>query len=118
MANPIRGEVTLQAGDEAFTLSFSVNAIVELEDHLDLPVSKIANLLNDPENVRMKTVRALIWAALRDHHEHVTIIEAGKLATRVGVAGCMEKVGRAFQLAFPDAEDEEKTSRPQKAKAG
>jgi len=118
MANPHRGAVALQAGKSAFTLSFSVNALCELEDALGLPVAKIAAGMNDPENVRLKTVRALVWAALRDHHEEISLKEAGEIINDAGIPACMEKIGQAFQLAFPDQpEAQEEGARPQKAKA-
>ena len=114
MANPHRGSVALQVGDRAYTLSFSVNAICELEDALGQPVAKIAAGLNDPENVRMSTVRAIIWAALRDHHSEVDFKGAGEIATEAGIPACMEAIGKAFNLAFPEAKED---ARPRKAKA-
>lgn len=116
MANPHRGSVALQAGDRAYTLSFSVNALCELEDALEQPVAQIANALNDPDTVRLTTVRALVWAALRDHHEDVTLKGAGEIITDAGMPACMEAIGKAFKLAFPEQEAKE-DARPQKAKA-
>lgn len=116
MANPHRGSVALQAGDRAYTLSFSVNALCELEDLLGQPVAQIAGSLNDPGNVRMSTVRALIWSALRDHHAEVGLEGAGEIATEAGITSCMEAIGKAFKLAFPESEGKE-SSRPPKAKA-
>src|SRR5690606_4502101 len=116
MANPFRGGVPLTVGDKTYTLSFSVNAICELEDHFGgKPVAQIADGLDDPKNVRMSTVRALVWAGLRDHHEEVSLKDAGLLASEAGVPACMEAVGRACQLAFPEQEAGDKP-RPQKAK--
>lgn len=95
-------------------MSFSVNALCELEDHLGMPVAKIASGMENPENVRMSTVRALVWAGLRDHHPDLQLREAGDIATEAGIPACMEVVGKAFGLAFPEAEA---TANPQKAKA-
>ena len=117
MANPHRGSVALQAGDHAYTLSYSVNAICELEDHLGMPVAKIVNLMKDEENIRMATVRALIWGALRDHHEDIGLKGAGEIATTAGISACMEKVGKAFELAFP-SEAKGKPRPPRAARAG
>lgn len=103
MANPHRGSVALQAGDRAYTLSFSVNAICDLEAEVDKPVAEIIAAIQDPKQLRLSTVRVLVWAALRDHHEEVTIKEAGVITTDAGIQAAVEKVGRAFQLAFPEA---------------
>lgn len=116
MANPHRGSVALQVGDRAYTLSFSVNAICELEDALDMPVAGIVNLLNEPERVRMSSVRTIIWAALRDHHDEVDEKAAGEIATEVGVPTVMEKIGEAFSLAFPAQEGKGKPRPPKAAK--
>lgn len=114
MANPHRGAVTLQAGEEAYTLSFSINAICELEEALDMPVAQIAERLRDEANIRMSTVRLVIWASLLDHHK-VGLSDAGEIATAAGIGPCMEAVGRAFSLAFPEARG---NARPPKAAKG
>lgn len=115
MANPHRGEVAISVGDREYKLSFSVNAICELEDALDMPVSKIADSLNDAAGVRMSMVRTVVWAALRDHHEEVTVKEAGQIATDAGIPAVMEAIGRAFTLAFPDGSEAKGKANPQKA---
>lgn len=107
MANPHRGEVALHVGDKTYTLSLSVNAICELEELLGEPVTKIAASLRDPEGVRLTTVRALVWAALRDHHEGVTMKDAGSIATEAGVPAVMAAIGECFNRAFPSAEEPE-----------
>jgi len=112
MANPHRGEVSLKAGDTTYTLSLSANAICELEDHTGRDIGDIASSLNG--NVAMKLVRALVWAALQDHHPDMDIKGAGRVITEAGMPACMEAIGVAFQRAFPDAE--EGSARPPKAK--
>jgi hypothetical protein len=116
MANPHRGHVALVAGDVSYTLSFSVNALCELEDNIGLPIARIADELNDAENVRLSRVRAVLWAALLDHHPGMDLKTAGKIATEAGLPVCMDKIGEAFRLAFPDQE-ETGQARPLKAGA-
>jgi hypothetical protein len=113
MSNPHRGSIALQAGDRAYTLSFSVNAICELEAELDKPVTEIIAGIQDPKQLRLSSVRALVWAALRDHHEDVTIKDAGRITTDAGIQAAVEKVGEAFRLAFPEAKG--KTNPPKAA---
>lgn len=105
MANPHRGSVALQAGDRAYMISFSINALCELEDALDKPVSEIVTAIQDPEKVRLGGVRMLLWAGLRDHHPEVTVAEAGEIATDAGFKVAVEKIGEAFKLAFPAAKE-------------
>jgi len=101
MANPNRGGVAVSVGDDEWTLSFSVNALCELEDHLGKPVPQIVDALGDPANLRITDVRALVWAALLDHHGDISLKEAGAVAARIGVLPCLEKVGKALEIAFP-----------------
>lgn len=114
MANPHRGSVALQAGERSYTLSFSVNAICELEAELDKPVAEIIASIQDPKKLRLSSVRALVWAALRDHHDDVTIKLAGEIASDAGFEATVEKVGEAFRLAFPEVKGK---SNPPKAVA-
>ena len=71
MANPHRGEVTLDTSERTYKLSFSVNALCELEDALGKSVMEVVDELNatsdGPARISMKTLRVLIWAALIDH---------------------------------------------------
>ncbi|MHA6641349.1 GTA-gp10 family protein [Mesorhizobium sp. A623] len=115
MANPNRGQVALTVGDLEYKLSFSVNAICELETELDKSVSEIIASIQDPKQLRLSSVRALVWAALRDHHEEITIKEAGLIATAAGIQVVVEKIGHAFKLAFPDAPEAKGKANPPKA---
>ena len=101
MANPNRGDVSVRAGDDEWTFSFSINALCELEDLLDKPVAQIVVTLGDPDNMRISNVRAMVWAALLDHHDGISLKEAGDVASKVGTMDCLEKVGKALELAFP-----------------
>lgn len=120
MANAHRGTVALQAGDRAYTLSFSVNALCELEDALDKPVAEIVATLQDPAKLRLGTVRQFLWAGLLDHHKDVTVEQAGEIATDAGFSIAVEKIGAAIELAFPVADKgaKGKKGNPPKAVGG
>lgn len=114
MANPHRGSVALQAGDRAYAISFSINALCELEDALDKPVSEIVALIQDPARMRLSSVRVLLWAGLRDHHKNdvETVEQAGEIATDAGLKVAVEKIGEAFKLAFPAAKEGKAKANP------
>lgn len=101
MANPHRGQVDLKAGDKVYTLSFSINAMCELEEQIGEPFPKIAAGLNDAAGVKFSTVRALVWASLRDHHDDVSLEAAGDLVEVAGLPSVMTAIGKAFANAFP-----------------
>ena len=104
MTNRVKGEVPLKAGDRTYTLRFSANAICELEDQLDMGINQIAKQMADPEAMRMKTVIAVVWAGLRDHHPDITLAQAGEIITDASLIGSMEAVSEAFTVAFGEKE--------------
>lgn len=116
MANSKRGQVDLKAGEAVYRLSFSINALCELEDETGKSVNELVAEMNVP-NPRLSMIRMLLWGALRDHHEAVTLRQAGEIAGDAGMQATGEAVGKAFELAFPVAK-EEPGPRPQKAGKG
>ncbi len=112
MANPNRGGVGVRVGDDEWVFSFSMNALCELEDLLEKPMAQIFASLDDADNMRMSDVRALVWAALLDHQENITLREAGDVASKVGIPVCLEKIGKAVGIAFP----KKAAKNPQRAK--
>jgi hypothetical protein len=115
MANPHRGEVRLSADGEDYTLSLSINAMCELEELLGEPIAKTAMGLSAVETMKMTTVRAMLWAALRDHHPQVNIVDAGDIAAKAGITEAVKKIGEAFNLAFPQ---EQAKGNPRRAAKG
>lgn len=111
MANPTLGEVTLDAGGEAYRLVFSTNALAALEERLDMSVKKIGALFGD--DMRLGHLRVLLWAGLFDHHD-VSELDAGKIMDAAGAAAVGDAIGKAFTLAFPQEEASD-TARPRKA---
>jgi hypothetical protein len=83
-------------------MRFSANALCELEDLLDMGVNAVAAQLSNVESLRLKTVRAIFWAGLRDRHPKITLQQAGELVTEITLPRAMEMIGTAFQLAFQD----------------
>jgi len=116
MANAMRGEVPLKVGDQTYTLLLSINALCELESETGVPVPQLAESLNKPENVRLTTVRAIVWAALQERHPKVTLKDAGAIIHEAGLPAVMDAIGQAFQSAFPEATGEQEQN-PRKAKA-
>lgn len=116
MANPHKGQVALNVDGKDYTLSFSINALCELEDALGESVNAIAAQMGDSSKVRLKTIRTLVWAALLDHHPGTSVEEAGNIISAAGVPAAMEAIGGAFAKAFPDPkEGKANGSRPRKA---
>lgn len=109
MANKNKGEVSFEVNEKSYTMRFSANALCELEDVLNMGVNDVAEQMAKPKNLRIKTVRGIFWAGLRDCHPEITITQAGELIQDLTLPRCLELIGKAFTLAFQDSTK----SRPQ-----
>jgi tail tube GTA-gp10-like protein len=101
MANAHRGEVEFTVGKKVYTLKFSTNAMCELETAVGGNVIEMANSLSDTAKMSIRTIRTVFWAGLRDHHEAVTEVEAGRLMDELGLVEASQMIAKAFTLAFP-----------------
>ncbi len=118
MANPHRGELSFEVDELTYTMAFSTNSICELEEKLGRAFMSIAKELEQyiqqPETIRISTLRAIFWSGLRKHHPHLTLEDAGDLMTGSGGAlKAMELISEGFARAFPTPES--KGARPPKA---
>jgi len=111
MANPIKGEVDFPVGDAVYRLRLSINEIIQVEDLLGIGIIQIASMFNDATSLKAGSVRAILWAALREHHPEIDIIGAGDIMGEARLQPTIVHVGRALQAAFPKAEDREAPSR-------
>lgn len=114
MANPHKGEVSFEVEGKQYVLSFSANALCEMEDVLNLGVSEIASRFEQVDKLRIKTVRAVFWAGLTDKHPDLTIKGAGDLIGKLTLPKAIELIGEAFTLAFPapEASDDPRPRNP------
>jgi len=95
MANPLRGETELKAGEKSYTLAFTINSVCELEDKLDRPLTDIVADMG-----RISVVRAVLWAGLL-HHQKMTIEEAGDVMHEAGAAAAAQAINASLSQAFP-----------------
>jgi hypothetical protein len=98
MSNPHRGEVALVAGDQTYTLAYTINSVCELEEELGQSLAEIVAGMG-----RLKVIRAVLWAGLLRHHK-MSIDEAGDVMDAAGVPATVEAVNKAIASAFPPPE--------------
>lgn len=111
MANVHKGEVSFTSGSESYKLSFSANALVELEEAVGKTVQEISAEFGSPEKFRMKNLRFAFWAGLLDHHPETDLDKAKRILSGLTAMQAVSLVTRAFAAAFPD--DEGGGDRPQ-----
>lgn len=119
MPNPITGEVGCECEGQAYVLVLDVNAMCVLEAELGLTPTEISEMLGKP--LTSTATRALFYAALQEHHEGLTLKEAGKLVHVMGPVAARAKVFEALAAAWGSA-DEDRAAPPvgprKRAKAG
>jgi hypothetical protein len=115
MANRERGEVAFDALGQGWTLKLGTNAMCEIEDATGKTFSEVGEIMGDPARVTIRMMRTVFWGALRDHHEDVTLKQAGTIIDAIGMQEAGRLIGEAFQAAMPD--QKEGASGPPKAAA-
>src|SRR3546814_13466412 len=103
MANAVKGEASLKAGDKEYTLVMSVNALCEAEDVLGMATDEI--LARYSSGLSVKLLRGLIWAALQTNHP-CTVDEAGEIIEAAGVPSAKTALEQAILASMPAAEAE------------
>lgn len=101
MANRNRGEVVFIVGERSLTLHFGANAIAEAETLLDKGIGELLLGLGDKSAVRIGTLRALLWAALRRHHKDIDLLKAGDLIDEAGAVAAGVAISEAITAALP-----------------
>lgn len=100
MTNAVRGLVTAELGGKTWSLEYTIDALCQLEDLLDLSALDIlASVARG--NTRLGLTRALIWAALRVHHPEVTVAQAGEMIRHADGKAFVAKVSDAFLQCWP-----------------
>lgn len=124
MSNSFQPEVKFEAAGKSYTLVFTENSFCSLEDITgrgwpDLafemkawapPTDENGKVIpEEPEAeaarvklFRLSLVRALLWAGLQEHHDKVTLKQAGRLIGSVGgMAQAMALICEAMAKSFP-----------------
>lgn len=103
MANRERGEVEFKAQGKSWKMKLGVNAMCEIEDQSGKSISEIGQLLSDQKTATIKIVRAVLWGALQEYHDGISIREVGAIIDDIGMAEAGRLIGEAFTAATPDA---------------
>lgn len=111
MANTFRGqsdlkfkrEVEGKMVDAHFKLQYDANALCEFEEESGLKLGQMLSAMEKPEDMSMKMIRALLWAGLVEHHEEITVKEAGNILSDAGMDATMAAMKKAFTGATKSA---------------
>ena len=117
--NPMLGEASVEIGGETLTLVINNTALLALEELTDRSfLDVVAEIIAAQEAKRLQkvgTMQALVWAALRAHHDEVSTEQAGALVLRHRAA-LMTAVFDALNAALPKEDADAGEAKPPKAK--
>ena len=97
----MKGVVTFSAEDQQYSLHYTMNAICALEEAADRPFTDFLSEL-EGAGLSMRALRQLIWAGLTEFHPGISEMEAGEIATALGVPQMVVQIEKALKAAFPD----------------
>lgn len=100
----------IELGGKTYGLLFNLNAIDEIQDRFDIPISQLSELMSDERKVFkvLKTILAiLINEAIDDGdsgEEHVTEAFVGRKITVQDISNLKGKVFGAFTSGMPESD--------------
>lgn len=103
MANPHKGEVSFKAGDKDYKLSYSANALCELEEALGKSFEECFELMRSGK-VRMSDLRVMFWQGLRDHQPDTSLDDAKAILKTMKPIELGRLVGEGIVASMPDDE--------------
>lgn len=120
MSNPIKGETSFTVEGKTYTLKYSADAFVELEEKLDRGIvdvlAEMASWKDDPRRIRFGLARSVLWAGLQESQPErlpdgsanpvgVDLKLAGDLILMIGgIENAFGLITSAIAVAFPQAE--------------
>jgi len=121
MANRKTGEVVIEVEGQTYRLVLDMNALCELETVLSQP-DQIVTFTEALQKAGLGSafhIRAVMWAALREHHAEMSIKDVGVWITKVGLVNLSKHIGSMAATAVPDEQDAKdlglKKQRPRRA---
>lgn len=104
MTNSLRGAVPFRSGGADYTLHYTFDALVALEDAFDLGIEEIGAMMG---GARLKIMRKIFRIGLLEHQPDVTEQAAGEIWRLVEGEPPAFLLVKAFSAAFPDAGGED-----------
>lgn len=111
MANPVKGDVSWQVGDEEYTLVLDFNALCELETLTDEPS---ALTFQKVERGFASAVGLVVWAALQRHHAGIKVPEVRDLISEAGMESIQSTLVRLVAASTVTGEGEKKPGKPKR----
>jgi hypothetical protein len=102
----------IKLGDKEYTLLFDINAIDDIQDHLDIPISQLSDLLKD-ERKAYKVLKYLLTTLINEGiddaekgEEHVTEKFVGRKITPGNMSELKNGILASFIGSTPEPTDD------------
>ena len=105
----------IELGGKKYGILFNLNAIDEIQDRFDIPISKLADLMQDERKVFkvLKSLLAILINEAIDDSEsgepHVDEKFVGRKITVADIPTLKDKVFVAFAEGMPESDDDDPT---------
>lgn len=100
MSNLERGEVTIGAGDDTYTIRFSNRHLCELETDLNMNIQEILALF-DNNLPSMRQTRIMFRRGLMEHHEEMTLETVSGIIDKIKYPELVQALLEGIFAAFP-----------------
>lgn len=101
MSNKERGEVTIKAGDDSYTIRFANKALCELEGDMGIHIQEILSSFRDIPS--MTQTRQIFRRGLVEHHGEMELDKVSEIIDKVDymelVAGLLTGIAGAFPVS-------------------
>ena len=105
----------IELGGKKYGILFNLNAIDEIQDRFDIPISKLADLMQDERKVFkvLKSLLAILINEAIDDSEsgepHVDEKFVGRKITVADIPTLKDKVFSSFSEGMPESDDDDPT---------
>lgn len=104
--NAEKGEAAFVIGagtpdEKKYVLQFTFDSLEAIETETGESIEKVFQRITDPTKPRLRDMRILVYAALREHHPEITKKLAGDLIMAATTEKIYQAMETAAEAAFP-----------------
>ena len=95
--------VRFELNEEVFTIDYTMNALIEIEDIYE----DLNTAMQDLMKQKIKAVRIWLWAGLIENHPELTQKQVGSMINMGNLEYVCEVIGKGVQQDMPEAKEGE-----------
>jgi hypothetical protein len=106
MANPLKGEVTLNLAGKDYKARLTIDAIMQIEDACDCGIIKLATKMGEAD-IRMSEILHVLLPALRGGGNDIQRTDVLKIVQEAGIVKSTAAVANLLAKSLTDDSEEE-----------